>query len=151
MKNYILFIVVIALVSCNGGTSSSQIDASIVTNNYSALEDFNPVKGGAKILFNEQEYEFEPMEKGDDLEHTFYFVNAGDAPLVLTNVKGSCGCTNVNYSEDPIMPGEKGLITAEVSTATKTVGKQFKVSVTVESNAIEKKMKLWLKGTPRQN
>ena len=149
MKNYIFLIISVVLLSCNGGTSGSKIDASLVKNNYSVLEDFEQSSGGPKIIFNELQHEFKSIVKGDELEHTFYFVNAGDSPLILTNVKGSCGCTNVEYTEEPIMPGDKGLIKAEVSTANKSVGKLFKVSVTVESNAIDKKMSLYLKGTPK--
>ena len=138
------------VLACEGGTTdSSEINASIVKNNYSALEDFKMEKGGALIVFNEKEYEFPPMIQGDELKHTFYFVNAGDEPLILTNVKGSCGCTNVDYPDQPIMPGEKGAITATINTSGKTVGKEFKVAVRVESNAKIKKEKLWVRGTPK--
>ena len=148
MKSILYILTVGLLFSCGAGDGAS-IDASIVKNNYSAIEDYESVTGGPKMIFNETEYEFPPMIKGDELEHAFYFVNAGDAPLVLTNVKGSCGCTNVEYKEDPILPGEKGRILAEVTTANKTAGKQFRVSVTIESNSLDQKIKLWLKGTPK--
>ena len=128
------------------GNQNETINASIVKNNYSALEEFEKQQGGASILFNEMEYEFPAAEKGTDLEHSFYFVNNGDAPLILTNVKGSCGCTNVDYPEDPINPGDKGVITAEVNNSGKAVGKKFRVRVTVESNAQNAKLKLVLSG-----
>lgn len=138
------------LLSCGDGNQEvGVIDASTVKNNYSALENFEKETGGATIVFNEKEFEFPPMMQGDELNHTFYFVNAGDEPLILTNVKGSCGCTNVDYPEQPIMPGEKGAITATINTSGKTAGKQFRVAVRVESNAKIKKTKLWLKGTPK--
>ena len=34
----------------------------------------------------------------------------GIAPLVLSNVRASCGCTRPEYPEKPIKPGEKGKI-----------------------------------------
>ena len=146
MKHLLLFIILIGLLSC-GGNKNSNIDSSIVVNNYTALENFQKKKGGASLLFNELEYQFPAAEQGADLEHSFYFVNNGDAPLVLTNVKGSCGCTNVDYPEDPINPGGKGLITAEVNNSGKPIGKKFRVVITVESNAQVSKMRLTLIGT----
>ena len=99
------------------------------------------------MLFNETEYEFPPVEEGTELEHSFYFVNNGDAPLVLTNVKGSCGCTNVEYPEEPLNPGQKGVIKAEVNNSGKPIGKKFRVGIVVESNGQDSKIRLTLRGT----
>ena len=150
MKGLLSFLVIVVLFSC-GGKDNQKIDSSIVVNNYSALENFNKKKGGASILFNETEFEFSPVKKGTDLEHSFYFVNNGDAPLVLTNVKGSCGCTNVDYPENPINPGEKGVIKAEVNNSGKPVGKSFRVGITVESNGLDPKIRLTLRGKTLEN
>jgi hypothetical protein len=145
MRHLLILFIVIGLFSC-GKQRKNTIDSSVLVNNYSILENFEQKKGGASLLFNETEYEFPAAQKGSDLEHSFYFVNNGDAPLVLTNVKGSCGCTNVDYPEEPIKPGNKGLITAEVNNSNKPVDKKFRVSITIESNAQEPKMRLNLRG-----
>tara|TARA_Y100000739_G_C20481619_1_gene406210 strand:+ start:400 stop:855 length:456 start_codon:yes stop_codon:yes gene_type:complete len=150
MKILSLLFILFILISC-GEHDSKKMDSSIVINNYSALENFKQNNGGASLLFNEIEYEFPAVEQGTDLEHSFYFVNNGDAPLVLTNVKGSCGCTNVDYPEDPINPGGKGIITAEVNNSGKPVGKKFRVSITVESNAQNPKLRLTLRGITLEN
>ncbi len=150
MRVLLSFIILLLLFSC-GDKDNQNIDSSIVANNYSALENFRQKKGGASLLFNETEYEFPPVEQGTDLEHSFYFVNNGDVPLVLTNVKGSCGCTNVEYPENPISPGEKGVITAEVNNSGKPVGKKFRVGITVESNGQDPKIILTLRGTTLQD
>ena len=145
MKHTVILFILIGLISC-GEQGENTIDSSVVVNNYSVLENFKQEKGGASLLFNETEYEFPPSQKGSDLEHSFYFVNSGDAPLVLTKVKGSCGCTNVEYPEEPINPGGKGVITAEVNNSNKPVDKKFRVSITIESNAQKPKMRLNLRG-----
>ncbi len=139
------------IISCGGKQDQKDINATTVKNNYTALENFKPTLGGAQIVFNEDEFEFPAMEQGESVMHSFYFVNSGDAPLVLTEVKGSCGCTGVEYPEHPILPGEKGKIDAEVSTATKKVGRTFKVRVYVSSNAIANRVTLTLKGTPTES
>ena len=147
--NYISLVVLyVIIVSCDANTVQNEINANTVENNYSALENYESTKGGASITFNEIEFEFPSMEQGEDVTHSFYFVNSGDAPLVLTEVKGSCGCTGVEYPKQPILPGEKGKIDAEVSTVSKSIGRTFKVRVYVSSNAIENKVTLALKGTP---
>lgn len=146
---FLLFCSVIVLFSCNGLEQPSEINSEIVKNNYAALEDYTKTEGSAEIIFNETEYQFPDMEKGEYVSHSFFFVNSGDKPLILTNVKGSCGCTGVEYPEQPIMPGEKGVITAEVNTGSKPAGKLFRVAVTVESNAKTKRVQLWLKGKPK--
>ncbi len=40
---------------------------------------------------------------------TYEFVNKGKKPVIITNVKTSCGCTSKSYSKEPIQPGKKGL------------------------------------------
>lgn len=147
-KTISIVVLTVLMVACNGKQDQKDINANTVKNNYSALEDFKPTVGGAEIVFNEVEYEFPEMEQGESVVHSFFFVNSGDAPLVLTDVKGSCGCTGVEFPEHPILPGEKGRIDAEVSTATKRVGRTFKVRVYVSSNAVTNKVTLALKGTP---
>ncbi len=43
-------------------------------------------------------------------EHTFVFTNTGTEPLIITNAKGSCGCTVPQWPKEPIAPGDKGEI-----------------------------------------
>ncbi|EDM44794.1 hypothetical protein SCB49_14520 [unidentified eubacterium SCB49] len=73
----------------------------------------------------------------------FKFKNVGTAPVVITNVKGSCGCTVPTKPNGPIMPGE----TAEIGVkyATNRVG-AFSKTVTVTSNASEPSVRLRIKG-----
>ena len=75
---------------------------------------------------------------------SFKFKNVGNAPIVITSVKGSCGCTVPTKPDAPIMPGE----TAEIGVkyATNRVG-AFTKTVTVTSNASEGTMLLRIKGT----
>lgn len=149
-KLVVIAIGVVAVMSaCGGGqTEPAKIDSTVVKNNYSALENFEPVVGGAEIKFNEEDFTFPPMEQGEEVVHSFYFVNTGDAPLVLTEVKGSCGCTGVEYPKEPILPGEKGRIDATIATESKRVDKVFSVRVYVNSNAITNRVVLNLKGVP---
>jgi hypothetical protein len=62
---------------------------------------------------------------------TFEFTNTGDAPLVLSNVKSTCGCTVPSFSKDPIMPGKTGKIEVKYNMNPGPIVK----TITVESNA----------------
>jgi len=62
----------------------------------------------------------------------FKFTNTGEAPLVITNAKGSCGCTVPSYPKEPIMPGESNEI--RVKYDTKRTG-AFTKYVTLTTNA----------------
>ncbi|MGB1831218.1 MAG: DUF1573 domain-containing protein [Flavobacteriaceae bacterium] len=85
------------------------------------------------------------MERGSDGERIFSFKNMGNADLVITNVKSSCGCTIPKKPEGPIAPGESSQIVVRYDT--KRVGpfrKTITVSTNQENNPI---IALKLKGT----
>ena len=73
----------------------------------------------------------------------FEFTNVGNAPLVITDVKSSCGCTVPKRPEKPILPGEKGKI--EVSYNTSKPGGFSKI-VTIFSNAKNARKIIKIKG-----
>ncbi|UJH69245.1 DUF1573 domain-containing protein [Muricauda sp. SCSIO 65647] len=86
----------------------------------------------AKIEFKTETINYGEIEKGSDGVRVFEFTNTGDAPLVISDVKSSCGCTIPKKPEAPIMPGETGEI--QVKYDTKRVG-PIRKAVTVTSNA----------------
>lgn len=61
-----------------------------------------------KISFVEKEFDFGEIIQGTHVSHLFKFTNTGNAPLVITGARSSCGCTIPEYTKEPIMPGEKG-------------------------------------------
>jgi len=88
---------------------------------------------GPQIQFEEMKYDFGSAKQGDVVKHVFKFKNTGTAPLVISNIGVSCGCTTPEWTKDPVMPGKSGTITANFNTAGK-LGVQNKV-LTVESNS----------------
>lgn len=90
---------------------------------------------GAVISWESGTHDFGEIAQGDKVEHTFRFKNAGNEPLIITNVQVTCGCTTPKgWARDPIQPGKSGELTIAFNTAGK-FGKQNKV-VTIVSNAI---------------
>ncbi|MFV8224827.1 DUF1573 domain-containing protein [Christiangramia aquimixticola] len=97
----------------------------------------------AKFEFKTETIDYGEIKKGSDGVRVFEFKNVGDAPLVIEDVKSSCGCTVPKKPEKPIMPGETGKI--EVKYDTSRVG-HIRKTVTVYSNADEPIKGLKIKG-----
>lgn len=89
---------------------------------------------GPKIQFQALEHNYGTIQKGSDGTCTFTFTNTGNEPLVLSNVKASCGCTTPKWTQKPVMPGQTGNI--DVRYNTNNVG-GFNKSITVTSNAVD--------------
>jgi len=90
---------------------------------------------GAVITWDNSTFDFGDVIEGDKVNHTFKFTNTGNAPLVLTNVEVTCGCTTPKgWPRDPIAPGSTGDLTVAFNSSGKS-GKQNKV-ITVTSNSV---------------
>ncbi|WP_336065245.1 DUF1573 domain-containing protein [Mesoflavibacter sp. CH_XMU1404-2] len=97
----------------------------------------------AKIEFKETTIDYGTIEKGANGLRTFEFTNTGDAPLVISDVHSSCGCTVPKKPKEPIMPGETGEI--EVKYDTNRV-MPIRKTITVLSNADTPSVSLKIKG-----
>lgn len=92
--------------------------------------EVKPTEGG-KLVWQKTEHDFKDVQHNVPAKVTFTFVNETGAPVVITNVKTSCGCTTPGWTKEPIAPGEKGEIKASYNA--KKVG-IFNKSVTVYTN-----------------
>lgn len=108
-----------------------------------AIFGFTAQAQQAKITFKNDTVDYGTIAKGSDGVRVFEFTNTGDAPLIVTNVKSSCGCTIPKKPEGPIAPGETSSI--EVKYDTNRVG-PIRRSITVMSNASEPMVALKIKG-----
>jgi len=97
----------------------------------------------AKIEFKETTIDYGTIEKGADGVRTFEFTNTGDAPLIISKVNSSCGCTVPKKPDGPILPGEMGEI--QVKYDTKRV-MPIRKTITVLSNAETPTVALKIKG-----
>ena len=85
-----------------------------------------------EISFEKTVIDYGTVNKGDNGVREFIFRNSGNAPLIISNVKSTCGCTIPEKPEKPILPGESEKI--QVKYDTKRVG-FIRKSITVTSNA----------------
>jgi len=95
------------------------------------------------ITFIETTHDYGTIAQGSDGNYEFTFTNSGKTPLILSNVRSSCGCTIPVWTKDPIQPKGKGSIKVQYNTA--NVG-TFQKSITVISNAKNSPVILTIKG-----
>jgi hypothetical protein len=98
---------------------------------------------GPAIEFQVTEHDFGTIQHGGDGSFDFVFTNTGAEPLVLSNVRSSCGCTIPSWPHDPIPP--KGKEAIKVKYDTNRVGK-FSKTITVFSNSSEEPIVLKISG-----
>ncbi len=55
-------------------------------------------------------HDFGKVAEGVENHCTFTVTNTGDKPLILSDVKASCGCTTPSKPEGPIAPGKSDKI-----------------------------------------
>ncbi len=104
----------------------------------------------AVISFDRKEHNFGTIEEaGGRVSTIFEFTNDGNEPLVLSNVRASCGCTTPTWTKTPIEPGQKGQITVTYNPNGRPG--RFQKTITITSNATTPSVKLYIKGevTPK--
>jgi len=90
------------------------------------------VPDGPEMVLNKDIHDYGTIvQNANGISH-FTITNTGNKPLILANVKSSCGCTVPKWSKEPIMPGESTEI--DVKYATNRIGPINK-SITITSNA----------------
>lgn len=107
-------------------------------------EDVKPDNPNApEIAFESEMHDYGTIKQGVDGGCEFKFKNTGKDPLIISNAKGSCGCTVPTWPKEPIMKGQTGVI--KVHYDTKRVG-AFTKTVTLNSNAKTDTKILTIKG-----
>lgn len=106
-----------------------------------------PISAGpvTTIKYEEEVFDFGVANEGDLVKHVFKFKNTGTEPLVISNAKGSCGCTVPTWPKEPVPPGGSAEINVEFNTKGKP-GNQSK-RVTVTANTVPTETFIEIKGT----
>lgn len=143
LKITLLTFATIAVVSCqktsenNPATTTNPTGTEMAenANNAATTTPVTPAVDPATapvITFASDIIDFGDVKADEKVERTVEFTNTGKSPLVISNAKGSCGCTVPEWSKEAIAPGQKGSMKVAF-TAPKTNGKQTK-TVTLTTN-----------------
>ena len=114
----VLFFSIVFLFSCKSDADKLQIGQK------TTIKVQIPNESGEKTSLRVSEvYDAKEVIKGEVIKAKFKITNTGKYPLVISSVKGSCSCTIASKPTKPIKPGESKMITADVKTEKKKVGK----------------------------
>ncbi|GAB4133495.1 MAG: hypothetical protein Fur0041_05740 [Bacteroidia bacterium] len=100
----------------------------------------------AVITFESEVIDFGTIKQGSEAIREFHFTNTGKAPLIISGIKGQCGCTSIpdSWPKTPIPPGGKGSFQVKYDTSIR-VG-LFEKKITVSSNATVPSIDVRIKG-----
>lgn len=100
----------------------------------------------AKIVFKKEVHNFGQIkEDGGTVTHKFEFTNVGGSPLVINEVKASCGCTTPTWTRKPVKPGDKGYVSTTFNPSNRPG--DFNKSIVVRTNGANNITVLRIKGT----
>ncbi|MDN3687866.1 DUF1573 domain-containing protein [Cyclobacterium jeungdonense] len=116
----------------------------VTPSNAQNVQAADPSSIGA-FTFEEEVFDFGTIQEGEVVEHLFTFENSGQAPLVISNIQASCGCTSPEWTKTPIKPGEEGFVKVVFNSTGKS-GVQSP-TVTIQANTSPNVTRLRLKGS----
>lgn len=146
MKKILVLLSAISLISftsCKDDATKKIEEANVVA---AAERDANASKF-PKLEFDKAEHDFGDIIKGTAVETVFIYKNTGNAPLVITDIKSSCGCTvPEDWSRDPLAPGKEGKFTVKYNGAgPNKITKTITVSANTEKGTEEVKITAFVK------
>jgi hypothetical protein len=130
MKKVLALFVVAVLTISISCSQSSDVDEKVD-------------KNAPYMEFETIEFDYGNINQGDNGTCEFVYKNTGKDPLVLSNVRPSCGCTVPEWSKEPIKKGEEAAIKVKYNTGR---AGSFSKSITVYSNASNSPLVLKIKG-----
>lgn len=146
MRYYIpVFAAVLSLYACGGEQPAQQeetkLDTELVTAPATASGD---VEDAPVMTFEKDAHDFGKIIQGEKVSYKFKFTNTGSSDLLITDAKGSCGCTVPEYPKTPVKPGDSGVIDV-VFDSTGKDGQQNK-KVTITANTVPGTVTLAING-----
>ena len=106
-------------------------------NNAKPAEPAAPAGPTTTMTFEETEFDYGIIDQGEKATHVYKFKNTGNEPLIISNAKGSCGCTVPSWPKEPIPVGGTGEIEVSFDSKGKK-GKQSKrVTITANTDPVQ--------------
>ena len=117
MRRYIPALLLLSLAACNGSgrteetPDSGLLSTGLVHNPRTAEGTDNAVLKDMPVLqFTDTVHDFGTIPGAGEVSYDFAFTNTGKAPLVISDIRTSCGCTVADFPRDPVLPGEGGAL-----------------------------------------
>lgn len=162
MKKYAILFFTVVLASCGGNNDAKEtnrvnndepnLSAELIEQKGSAEE---PSETEGRIpepffSFSEEVWDFGVITEGEKVSHTFKFQNTGGAPLVISNVSTTCGCTVPQWPKDPIQPGEGSEIAVTFDSNGKAGNVTKDINIIANTNPVQKIIRIKAQVEPAQ-
>jgi hypothetical protein len=92
--------------------------------------------------FVEEEFDFGTIQEGDVVEHTFKFKNVGEAPLIISNARATCGCTVPKWPNEPRPVGGEGEILVRFDSKNKKGNQNKTITLTANTYPTTNKIRI---------
>lgn len=157
---YVMFAGLVALTSCKSdkaaeSTEAPATDASITepAGTAAAPAEAAPTGPTTTVEFAEMVHDWGEIKEGEHMKYSFKFKNTGSEPLIISDAKGSCGCTVPDWPREPIAPGASGEIKVEFDSKGKGSddGSKQTKKVTVTANTNPPQSYLTITGVVRKD
>ena len=114
--------------------NKNNMKKTIILIAFALISSIGFAQNGPKIVFSapDNTIDYGKVTKTENGTRDFVFTNTGNAPLIITNVLSTCGCTVPIKPGEPVMPGKTGKIEIKYNMAPVPIRK----TITVESNAV---------------
>lgn len=118
---------------------------SLVALGQSSKASTAAVKPSATAAFSwgNSTHDFGKTKAGHPVSYEFRFTNTGMAPLIISSVKASCGCTVTAYTKEPVEHGASGFVRATYDGQNPGI---YSKTVAVYANTPEGMVSLTIKG-----
>ena len=103
------------------------------------------------IKFKATSHDFKKITEGTQATYSLEFTNTGKGPLIISSAQGSCGCTVPEYPNEPVAPGEEGVIKVSFNSAGKPNQQSKTVTLTTNSVPSTKVLTITANVTPKAN
>lgn len=136
----------VAFTSCKEDASSK-----VKAENVEVAADRDAVSGDFPVVtFDRTEHDFGEIENGTPVETVFSYTNSGKTPLVITDIKSTCGCTvPQNWSKEPLEPGASASFTVKFDgKGANKVSKTVTLTANTEKGTETVKISAFIKGDP---
>jgi len=121
LKSFPFAIVLSFLVfACNKAEDKNQKTEPASNDSIAIAAALKDTANMAKFQFEEKEFNFGDIHEGDIVKHVFKFTNIGKSDLLISDAKGSCGCTIPSFPKEPIAPGANGEIEVQFNSKNKS-------------------------------
>lgn len=137
----------VAFTSCKEENATSKINSD----NVAAAAERDATAGDFPVIsFEETEHDFGTIVNGTPVETKFKYTNSGKAPLVVSNIKSTCGCTvPSDWNKEPIAPGESAEFTVKFNgKGSNQVSKSITLTTNTEKGSEVVKIKAFIEPDP---